>query len=171
MTALSNALDKLFIALDNAPCNQGAIAKEADKGIYETYLMFALRKMEAAKYHAKNIENLLAAAKSKALDAGATGHKLEGASSNLNIIKSVIRVHGTPLPYAYELVAFIAAIRSALDFTQVSAMHFKGIKADSVSVLMKLAAKGMKGPLLDDFGARLSSFIVWSLCLRAVGPA
>lgn len=156
MTSLKHVLDELFIALDAAPYDSGAIKKEADKEIYETYLMFAFRKLQAAKYHSSNIEKMLNAATSKATKMALEGHALKKGSTKLKMTKSTIKVQETPLGYAYELVAFLAAIRSALDFlAQVSAMHFKGVKADSVSVLMKLAGKGMTGPLLDEFIAKL----------------
>ena len=51
--------------------------------------------------------------------------------------------------FAFELSAFFAAIRSAIDFlARVCAQHLDGVEATRIKTLLRLA-RGKSGPILD----------------------
>ena len=162
---LEQSLDKLFGKLDAAKIFDKAILKsESSKEHYETRLMFAFRKLQAARHHMDNVHRLKDAT-SKELDVTeppdvgqiASGAKLSG-------LRARVVVRRTANEYAFELSACLTAIKSSLDFiATVCALHFPGVEADSIRTLMGLVEKGQKtGPLLDEVAEKL----VWLKELR-----
>ncbi len=163
MTTINSSLDAILTELDKAQPDTANIFKNgADKELYETYLMCAYRRANAAKYHLSKVNELLTAAAAKAAEK-AHIHNLENLHPKLTITKSTISVSETRLEYAYELVAFLTAIRSALDFlATVCSLHFKNLEADSIKTFIKLSSQGKSGPLLEE----ITKHIDWITFIR-----
>lgn len=142
-------LEQLFLKLDSvqANTNHPLFKSFVDKERYETQLMFAVRKRQAAKYHSDNVEAALEsesiAAKTHA-EFSAQSFKGKGAKGYF-----AMSVSGQSHHYVHELSAFLAALRSGLDFlTMAASRSMPGVKAYSVHTLMKMVEKGQTGPVL-----------------------
>lgn len=103
-----------------------------DKEVYETYLIFASKRYKAAKYHAKNVEKLIKDENQKALE--------------IKTDKNVNIKHSSPNSnFPYELSAFLAALRSDIDFSvRNTQFHIKDVELDSVRVLKRGIKKEKK---------------------------
>ena len=139
----AESLEQLFKELDTAKAgNDHPIFKKFDdKEHYETRLMFAVRKRQAAKYHMDNmIESLTqAAAEAKKHAAASKKKKLASAAK---FTMSVTRPSGD---CAHELVAFFAALRSGLDFlTMAACRSLPGTTAHSIHTLMTGLAESVE---------------------------
>jgi hypothetical protein len=138
-------LEALFKNLDAAQLAPKTILKsKAHKEHYETYVMFAFRKLQAARYHCARVEALIAIQHQelRELHAGAEPDKV-------NITSVAMRSSKSANEFAFELSAFFAAIRSAIDFlAKVCAQHVNGVELTSIKTLLRLA-KGKTDPILD----------------------
>jgi hypothetical protein len=127
--------------------------------------MFMFRTYQAARYHTDNVSRLLEkdrAQAEKLLDS--VGHpatdlpdeippemarKLSAATVRASIVQDA-------LPYAFELSAFLQALRSSLDFlATVCIRHLSDKSRDSVATLLGLATKGASGPIVDQVAQHL----------------
>ncbi len=136
-----NVLNHLFERLDNAPITpEGMFSSEDKKERYETAFMYSFRKHQAACYHYENVQRFIEEARIKA-------QKLEGLK-NTNIVMEVAR---TAEHYAYELSAFLEALKSSIDFLAIACSpYLTGIEIRSISTLMRLVQKKRKGPIFDE---------------------
>jgi hypothetical protein len=103
--------EALFKNLDAAKLAPETILKsEAQKEHYETNVMFAFRKLQAAPYHCERVEALVAIQHQELceLHAGA-----EPEADTLKITSATMRISKSAQDFAFELSAFFAAIRSA----------------------------------------------------------
>lgn len=149
-STLKETLDHLFEAMDKAPtaADHPIFKNAADKEYYETQLMFAYRKLEAGRHHLENVEGMLEKSKAQAMTA-MKKHKKPGKNVIASTASMIVN-GGSAARYIHELSAFLAAIRSGLDFLTVAAARtIKGVTAHSVHDLEKMAAKGHTGPVLD----------------------
>ncbi|WP_312794476.1 hypothetical protein [Tianweitania sp.] len=142
-------LDCLFEAMDNvALSGKHPIFKKADdKEYYKTQLMFAYRKQEAAEHHVANVEARLATDKAKAMVAMKKPRKL---AKNVTTSTAQMITDVGSHAYVHELAAFLAAIRSGLDFLATAAVRtLPGKSAHSVHDMEKWVEKGQQGGVLD----------------------
>lgn len=142
-------MDLLFKAIDESAVSEKhpIFRKPDDKEYYETQLMFAYRKQEAAEHHITNVENRLAADEATAIAGMKKPKKLAKnvVASTLHMITDV----GSHA-YVHELAAFLAAIRSGVDFLATAAARtIPGVKTQSVHTLENMVKKGKGGKVLD----------------------
>lgn len=156
-------LKKLLQAIDAAPLgdSNSFFKKLDDKEFYETQIMFAVRKRHTAKYHCENVARLHAASKKS----GQSQLKAAAMNADLKIgsLKSTATVTKYTGAYGNELVAFLTALRSGLDFLTVAACRsIPGVKAHSVKTLMNMADKESVDPVI----AVVKAHIGWLKSLR-----
>ncbi len=155
------ALEQVFKQLDieKADREHPIFKKTEDKEHYETRLMFAVRKRQAAKYHMDNMVESLArvAARAKEQAAASKKKKLGPAA------KFTMSATRPSNDCAHELVAFLAALRSGLDFlTMAASRSLPGTTAHSIHTLMKMAGKGQSAPVL----AVVAKHLAWLTQLK-----
>jgi len=145
---VAKCLESLFKRLDAAKLAPETILKSAaQKEHYESILMFAFRKLQAARYHYQQVEGLLDAQRR---ELGRLHSKSKPSGDKFKIVSSTMRISKSANEFTFELSAFFAAIRSAIDFlARVCAQHFKGVQADSITTLLGLIKNGKTGPILD----------------------
>lgn len=144
----SESLEHVFKELDIAKANSNhpIFKKIEDKEHYETRLMFAVRKRQAAKYHMDNILESLAQAVAQAKEHATASKKMKLGSA----AKFTMATTRPSNDCAHELAAFLAALRSGLDFLTMSASRsLPGTTAHSIHTLMKMVEKGQSAPVLD----------------------
>ena len=159
-----SALELLFKVLDAAPVDPGRpIFREAsDKEHYETLLMFALRKRQAGKYHLENVQRMIVSA-SKNIDKQMQS-VTKSLGSKLYVVERSTSVLQSSEQYIHEVSAFLAALRSGLDFlAMVAGKSLPGITAHSIRTLMSMAEKGKKGAVVNVVKAHLD----WLTKLKA----
>lgn len=142
-------IDRLFKAIDDSPLSEKhpIFRKADDKEYYETQLMFAYRKQEAAEHHIANVETRLAADGATAMAAMKKPRKM--AESVVASTSQMITDVGSHA-YVHELAAFLAAIRSGVDFVATAgARTIPGVKTKSVHTLENMVEKGQQGKVLD----------------------
>jgi hypothetical protein len=144
-----DALDGLLKAIDDAPTapDQQIFRKLDDKEFFETQLMFSLRKQQAAEHHIGNVQSMLTTAEAAAIEAMKNKGKLAKnvVASTASLVNS-----GPSAAYIHELSAFLAAIRSGLDFLTVAAARtIPGTVAHSMHTLEKMVDKGQQGGILE----------------------
>jgi len=159
-------MDVLFKALDQASASPHTIlGSSAARERYESIVMFAFRKLQAGRYHRDNVERLLASEQA-AFEEAVERHGPEPAAEKGGIMSrrtTSVRLQRSADAFAFELSAFLAAIKTGLDFlATVGAMHLPGITADSIATLMKQANKGGGGPIL----AEVSAAMPWLTSVR-----
>ncbi len=152
------ALDALFKTMDKAPItpDHPTFKKEDDKENYETQLMFAYWKYDAALHHIENVKTKLAKFNAEAM-AAMKKHANKKPGKNVVGSTASLTIQGGPATaFTHELSAFLAAIRSGLDFLAVAAAKtMPGVKAHSMHTFEGMAEKAkanpnMKtGPVLD----------------------
>lgn len=152
----ADALEQLFKELDFAQVDisHPILKKFDDKEHYETRLMFAVRKRQAAKYY---IDNVI-----KSLTESAAGAKKHAAASKKKQVGTAtqfsISVTGSSSDCVHELAAFLSALRSGLDFLTMAAVRsITGTTAHSVHTLMTMVEKGQTAPVL----AVVAKHLVW----------
>jgi hypothetical protein len=153
-------IDKLFKCLDAAKLTPESIIKsDAHREHYESLIMFAFRKLQAARYRRKRVNELLATRKRELRK-----HTLEDASlKKFKSARMTATLSRSATEFTFELCAFLAAIRSAIDFlARVCGEHSKGVQVDSITAFTKLIDKGRSGPTLDV----IKEHIVWLRGLR-----
>jgi hypothetical protein len=134
---LADEMDQLFSQLDAAKLAPVTVLKsEAQKEHYESLVMFAFRKLQAARYHVEQVDRRLEMQR-KELDALAAAQPQSG-SPKPAIITS--QSSQSANEFGHELAAFFAAVRSTVDFlARVSATHLKGVQTDTVTTLLGMA--------------------------------
>ncbi|MES0114167.1 hypothetical protein [Mesorhizobium sp. M0013] len=144
------ALDGLLKAIDGAPTapDHPIFKKWDDKEYFETLLMFSFRKQQAAEHHIGNVESMLETAEAAAI--AAMKNKGKQAKNAVASSASLIVNSGPSTAYIHELSAFLAAVRSGLDFLAVAAARTTpGILAHSIHTLEKMVDKGQQGGILE----------------------
>lgn len=162
---VADNLDTLFNRLDEAKLSPETMLKtEGHKEHYESTAMFAFRKLQAARYHRQRVEEFIAAQGKELSEMAAYPLTKDSA---LKITSHTSRVTKSSNEFAFELCAFFAALRSAMDFiVMLCAEHIKEARqATSISTLLKLINKGTTGPLLDVISED-SEWILWMRSYR-----
>ncbi len=142
------ALDEYFNMLDEAIIGEGSLfSKREDKGFYETKCMYAFRKYRGAFYHFVNVKRLIkndAKQYQKLVKPDKLPEPLKEATFE-------VRVWGSANEYAYELSAFLDAIKSSMDFlVKVLGIHTKGARnLRGISTLIHRVEKGSKNGVFD----------------------
>ncbi len=110
---------------------------------YELLVMFAYRKYQAARYHRRRVADLLDARQKE------TDERFGGPMTpDTNTSAMKMTFSRTANEFTYELSAFFAAMRSAVDFlAKVCVLHSKGVQADSISNFLKWIGQGKTGPI------------------------
>jgi len=140
-------LDKYFKRLDNVPISPtGMFTSESDKERYETFFMYAFRKYLAAIYHYENVRGFIKADEANAQKILPPNLEKYQAS------KMVMKISRNADHYAYELSAFLEALKSSVDFLSAACSpHLPGIELDGIGTLIKLVNKRSKtGPIFDE---------------------
>lgn len=156
---VTECLDALFKQLYKAKLAPETLLKsEAQREHYESLLMFAFRKLQAARYHRKRVDALMAEHHNELVQMEAVSkpeeHKLKGLTVKASFSRSRSEL-------TFDLCAFFAAIRSGIDFlARTCAQHIKGVEADSVTTMLKLVNDGKTGPLLKII-ADNAQWLVW----------
>lgn len=156
---VAECLEALFERLDTAKLTPETILKsEGDREHYESILMFAFRKLQAARYHRQRVDELLAIQLSELAPlqnfTKTNGRTLKHASATARTSKSSNEL-------AFELCAFFAAIRSGIDFlARASSLHLKGVQADSITTLLRLVNNGRTAPILTVI-AQDAEWLLW----------
>lgn len=143
----ADALEKVLKAIDAAPVakDQPIFKKLDDKEYYETLLMFSYRKQQAAQHHFDNVDAMLKNANDDAL-ANATS----AAKAKQPKAVTSSSMTWSAEAYIHELSAFLAALRTGLDFLAMAAgKTMKGVTAHSMHTLEGMADKGGTGLVLD----------------------
>lgn len=150
-TAYKAPLEKLLVAIDSASTkgDKPFFKSLADKEWYETQVMFAVRKFQAAAYHLTNVKKHLKLQRQAAKRAA----QLHGAESGSSGKTHATRTSFTQskAEYVHELSAFLFAIRSGIDFICVAAARsIAGFnEVHSVKSFLGPIADGKTGPVLD----------------------
>jgi len=131
-----NVLKELFKKIDEAPIGgDGFFKNDTEKEQYESSFMIAFRKYQGAKYHYNNVLNLYKLNKQEAIKFVLETRKF---SKGRPFFGGIEMLHNAD-EYTYELSAFLAAIKSCLDFIATATRpHLKGFdQMDSIKTLMK----------------------------------
>ncbi|MBY2940918.1 hypothetical protein HF264_14530 [Rhizobium leguminosarum] len=150
-TTYKAPLELLFVAIDEAPTSgeKPYFKSFADKEWYETQIMFAVRKMQAAEYHLANVKKHLALDRKEARQASKK-HDVKPESS-AQTIETKASLTRSRTEYVQELSAFLFAIRSGIDFICVAAARsIAGFnEVHSVKSFLGPINNGKTGPILD----------------------
>ncbi|MFG1465073.1 hypothetical protein V5F77_19490 [Xanthobacter sp. DSM 24535] len=141
----TDAMETLLQAIDAAPIasDHPIFKKQDDKEFYETQLMFSYRKQQAAQHHIDNISTMLKTAKA---DATKRAKAAAAKKHPENVVTSSASMTWSSEAYIHELSAFLAAIRSGLDFLAIAAGRtMKGIVNPSMHTLEGLEPKPHHG--------------------------
>jgi hypothetical protein len=144
-------MGSLFELLDKAKLAPATVLKtEAQKEHYETLLMFAFRKRQAARYHRDRVDELLKAKQKETEKHLTKSRPAAKPSGKLNLVQMTMKISRTANEFAYELSAFYAAIRSAIDFlARLLGEHSKAIEVGSITTFLKFVKNGKAGPTVD----------------------
>lgn len=163
--------EKLLDAIDAAPTGSGTVfTDQMSKDWMESSVLRALRRLESSTYHCANMARL---ARKVEEDAGAFSQRFrENVKGNISEMKKTT-------PYAddlearsgqafnaneiaYELDAFLAAARGAIDFAaSVLVLHLGMNRRTSITKLMKAVSKEVDHPF-----AFLLTHQTWVASLR-----
>lgn len=154
MTGMMAARTRLLSAVDGAPLGS-TFPSEASKERYETLLAFAFRRLEAACYHAENIQREL----NTTVPPPRTAPASPPAGGRTGEART--RVVRSASSYYHELSAFVVALKGALDFIAQLAIdfHFVGEGGDSVRQLLRRVDRG-EASVLDVVTSRHSTWIL-----------
>lgn len=160
LNAYLDKLDRVLIS------SEGIFKSENEKEKYETLFMYSFRKYKAAQYHYENIKTFIKEEVNKANRQKSLlqdRDKPSGLKSTFKL-KSTYKRSGSVNHYAYELSAFVEALKSSIDFIATACiLHFQGFQGDSIKTLIKLAKKKNKtGPIIDEVKRNLD----WIISLR-----
>jgi hypothetical protein len=157
-------MEALFALLDKAKLAPATILKtEAQKEHYETLLMFAFRKRQAARYHRNRVDELLKDHQQETEKHLTKSGPEPKASSKLNVVQMTMKISKTANEFTYELSAFYATIRSAIDFlARLLGEHSKAIEVGSITTFLKFVKSGKAGPTVDV----VAKHAVWLLHLQ-----
>jgi hypothetical protein len=155
MSTFEESLDQVLRLLDAAPAEPGELfPSQASKERYESMLLFSLRRFQAAAYHFDRVGSVLLDYRDYIL----TLELPERPRTHEQLVQTSARITGTldTSKLEYEFSAFLAAIKSSLDFLATAAMwHLRGMDGDSISNLLKLVRKGCSGPIVDEVAAEM----------------
>ena len=144
LTTYKAPLQLLFVAIDDAPTagEKPYFKSLDDKEWYETQIMFAVRKMQAAEFHLANVKKHLALDRKEARQASKQhGIKAQTSTKTIETKASLTR---SRTEYVHELSAFLFAIRSGIDFISVAA-------ARSIAGFNEVhSVKSFFGPINDE---------------------
>jgi hypothetical protein len=120
--------------------------------------MFTFRKLQAARYHRRRVDELVDLQRKELTRLQETskpkGHDLDAGTATMRISRSADEL-------TFELCAFFAAIRSGIDFlARTCAQHIKGVQADSITTLLGLVNAGKTGPILKVI-AENAEWLLW----------
>ncbi|NKK72783.1 hypothetical protein GFM13_20850 [Rhizobium leguminosarum bv. viciae] len=151
LTTYKIPLELLFVAIDDAPISgeKPFFKSFDDKEWYETQLMFAVRKMQAAEFHLASVKRHLALDRREARQASKK-HGAKAAAS-AKTIKAKASLTRSRTEYVHDLSAFLFAIRSGIDFICVAAARsIAGFnEVHSVKSFLGPIKDGKAGPVLD----------------------
>jgi hypothetical protein len=144
------AFEEHLHKLDQAPIGQDAVFEnQHSRERYESLITFTFHKLLAAKYHLEQVEALL---DSERLSLDRFAAQTESQSESISAVKpyktmlTSSRLREEPA-FGYELVAFVAAIKTGLDFmATAAAIHFKGVKCDSIRMFLRRAEQNNSDP-------------------------
>ena len=142
-------LDEYLDSLDAAQTSGGmAFVSQNAKDRHETLLTYAERKHAAATYHLKNVRTFLD------IDAKRMNKDMQESAllDDEMITESSSTLTRTADEYAYELSAFIEALKSAIDLlAEASSFYLRGVNVNySISPLLKLSQKGAICPIINE---------------------
>lgn len=142
-------LEEYLDSLDAAQTGDSmAFVSQSAKDRHESLLTYAKRKHAAATYHLKNVRTFLD------VDAKRMNEDVQESAllDDEMITESSSRLTRTADEYAYELSAFIEALKSAIDLlAEASSYYLRGVQVNySISPLLKLSQKGAIGPILNE---------------------
>lgn len=165
-SSIFETLDNYFKKIDDAPISPSRIfVSEIDKERYETLFMYAFEKYRAARYHYENVKKFI-----KIEDPNSKNSKMTDTEPiKINGVQIAIARSWScvSLPadhYVFELSAFLAALRSSIDFLCIACSHhLPGIKTRSIATLIKLVEKGRSGPIFKE----VNNNIKWLNKLRS----
>jgi len=148
-------IDNLLENLDKSKFTKNSIFSSLDDKIaFETKLLSAFQKYNAALYHKTNILRLIQEDTDKIITPTSKSSKQLPHGAKLTTNVSFTAEH-----YAFELTAFLAALRSSLDFLCWAAASFypmyNGIRKSS-KVIEMVEKKKMAGPLFDEVKNNIS---------------
>ena len=157
----SKSLADLFKALDAAPIGgeKSILESENDKEYYETQIMYAVRKRAAAEYH---IERVISIQKEEDSRLKKTESRLKKdfkelakEHRNSNLMSYHVYSFRDAHEFVHELTAFLAALRSGVDFVACVAMlSMPGVNGNSITAIVKSSEKNsLSGPIVDDIMA------------------
>ena len=135
-----SVLEKLFKKIDEAPIDEdGIFEDETKKEQYESSFMIAFRKYQGAGYHYNNVLNLYEMNKQEAIKFVVESQKLSNGRPFYGGLKMVHNAE----EFTYELSAFLASIKSCLDFLATAVRpHLIGFnQMDSIKTLMNQVEK------------------------------
>lgn len=137
---LYTKLENHFKYLDECNLLENKILKsQSDKERYESCIMFAFRKFQSLAYHLNNTIILLNKERESLAEEADRLAELKDLKL-IKVTKFSAKLKKDSYEFIYELSAFLAALKSCLDFlAQVSSFYLKGIKVNySISPLLKL---------------------------------
>jgi len=165
-TRKERAVEYLLTALDSAPIGERELfVSIAAKERYETFLSFALRKSGAARYHLRQVHELNRQEVISQQSTLANLDKLADFSKLKHLCASKVQyeVRRTADEYSHELCAFLASLKTGLDFlSRLCSYHLQGVEADSIRTLMRLAEKGRRNRVL----VVVAEWMDWLVVLR-----
>ncbi|MGH0028479.1 MAG: hypothetical protein ACQGVC_01705 [Myxococcota bacterium] len=161
-------LDPLLDAIDNAGegTDPGLLfASSAAKERYETLWMYAFRKGAAGRYHRERVAALETTYAEEvpspiATDSGPMPLDYKGGSIEF---EARITIQQSPSDLTFELSAFLAALRSGIDFVaKAAAWHVRGLSCASVGDILRHLDQGKSSPVHE----RFASWTDWLNALR-----
>lgn len=160
-------LDKHLNLMDEEAIQKDSIfLKVDDKVKYETYLMYSFRKYKAAEYHYNNVIRFREEDKKSYSNEinklkELPNSKIPGTKG----INKVIKRTSSSNHYIYEISAFLAAIRSCIDFVAiVTSMYLSGMEGISsvTPILKKINNSGFNCSIFECYKRHTD----WILLLR-----
>lgn len=154
--------EELFILLDNAKLVPVTILNsQKHKEHYETLAMFAFRKLEAARYHAAQVDRLY---ETHRLESRRVLRRAKKPKSGSKISSISTQYRRPANEFMYELAAFFAAVRSGIDFlARLCIEHTKQMHGvESISKFLAMAKEGRSGATVDV----IAKHAVWLMHLR-----
>ncbi|XDD53064.1 hypothetical protein AB3N62_11270 [Leptospira sp. WS4.C2] len=135
------------------------------KDEYESEVMYIFRRYSAGNHHLENISNKIKAELSEMKEI-AEMNFISDTDTHLISIKSYSekrKILKNESFYSHELIAFLSAIRSGIDFiAKLSINHIRGLEGDSISVIIRQISKGVNNPILEIYSDKKE----WILELR-----
>jgi hypothetical protein len=146
------ATNRHFKFLDEAFERGGtAFSTEATREGYETWVMRVFRKREACLYHLRLMKDLLAVRARVATEAFERRAGERDEPRDVRITKKVFRYSADSPEPTYELSAFLASLRSAIDHLANLTLRFYGVDGKLTELLARAKAGDVSGAGVDRF--------------------